>query len=195
MADKREVVIFGEDVGHERFVTALVKRVAVEEGVGLSVRTGSGRGGHGRALTELRDYQRALVGVPDLLVAAIDSNCNPSWTNARDAAENTIDQAKFPRSVVACPEPHIERWFMADPPSLFDRFDVRVAPKKRKCARDVYKDLLRSVFEAAGQPVVLGGIEYAEEVVDAMDLYAAGRNEPSLKHFLDGLRAALRGMR
>jgi hypothetical protein len=40
--------------------------------------------------------------------------------------------------------------------------------------------------------VTLGGIEFAEEIVECMDLYRAGKDEPSLKHFIDELRSALR---
>ena len=41
-------------------------------------------------------------------------------------------------------------------------------------------------------PVTLGGVEFALELVEAMDLYRAGRNDPSLKAFLDDFRAILR---
>jgi hypothetical protein len=38
---------------------------------------------------------------------------------------------------------------------------------------------------------LLGGIEFAEDLVASMDLYRAGKNEKSLKHFVDDLRAGL----
>lgn len=37
-----------------------------------------------------------------------------------------------------------------------------------------------------------GGIEFAAELAEAMDLYRAGRADASLRAFLDDLRAALK---
>jgi hypothetical protein len=34
-------------------------------------------------------------------------------------------------------------------------------------------------------------MEYAPDLVAAMDLYHAGKNQPSLRHFVDELRSAL----
>ena len=44
----------------------------------------------------------------------------------------------------------------------------------------------------AGHPVGLGGVEFAEEIVDAMDLYRAGKSEKSLKLFLDAIGGLLK---
>ena len=43
-----------------------------------------------------------------------------------------------------------------------------------------------------GHPATLGGVEFAPELVEAMDLYRAGRNDSSLKAFIDDFRAKLR---
>jgi hypothetical protein len=40
-----------------------------------------------------------------------------------------------------------------------------------------------------------GGMELADEIVEAMDLYRAGKNEPTLKRFADDLKAALEAAR
>ena len=65
----------------------------------------------------------------------------------------------------------------------------RIAPKRRKCERDLYKNEFLKALRDAGQVVTLGGPEFAPEIVSHMDLHRAGRNEPSLKHVIEGLRA------
>ena len=35
-------------------------------------------------------------------------------------------------------------------------------------------------------------MEFAPDLIEAMDLYRAGKNQRSLGHFVEGLRAALR---
>jgi len=62
----------------------------------------------------------------------------------------------------------------------------------RKCARDRYKQaLVEAILEADITPS-LGGIEFAEDIIRAMDLDLAASADPSLRHFLDNLRSALR---
>ena len=62
----------------------------------------------------------------------------------------------------------------------------------KKCARGHYKQVLTSAIRQADHPVTLGGVDFAFELVEGMDLYRAGRNDSSLKAFLDDLRARLR---
>jgi hypothetical protein len=44
----------------------------------------------------------------------------------------------------------------------------------------------------AGEIVTGGGAEFADDIVEVMDLYRAGRAERSLRSFADDLRAALK---
>ena len=131
---------------------------------------------------------------PDLLIAGIDGNCS---TFAR-AKKTIVAATHAPFSdglVVACPDPHVERWYLADPESFKDIVGHRPTIAKRKCVRDYYKDALAKVVRKAGHPATLGGIEFAQELVERMDLYRAGRNERSLKAFVDDLRGRLRTLR
>lgn len=196
MGELRRIHLFGEDIGHERLITALLNRIAGEEGLeNVHVATGSARGGHGRALAELKTHQLALRiegGLPDLLVIAIDSNCSP-WAKARDAIIKQIDTQAFPSYVLALPDPHIERWYIADPAALKRAADASVVLTRRKCGRDEYKRLLSNALRAAGHPVMVGGAEFAEEIVAEMDFYRAGKNEPSLRHFLETTRGVFKG--
>lgn len=197
MAEPKRVHLFGEDLGHERFITALTERIAEEEGREVLLTMGNARGGHGRAITELKTHQRALArgaSAPDLLVVAIDANCE-GWTQARDSISQVVDTLTFPAHVLAIPDPHVERWYMADPVALNRVLEVNVTLERRKCGREVYKRLFVSALREAGHPVTLGGAEFAREIVAEMDLFRAGKNEPSLKHFVDDVRSVLKSWR
>lgn len=185
------ISLFVEDLGHERLLRALVNRTATEAGVAVKQQVVSAKGGHGRVLTELKLFQRmASSGQSDLLLVAIDANCK-GWNGARTEIESLIDRDKFPHYILACPDPHVERWYMADPEGLFKSLDVKVSPGKVKCERDRYKQMLTTALREAGHPVLLGGSEFADEIVESMDMFRAGKNEPSLKHFLSDLKRML----
>jgi len=57
---------------------------------------------------------------------------------------------------------------------------------------DEWKWELEAALERAGEIVTAGGAEFAEDIVEVMDLYRAGRVERSLRSFADELRAALK---
>jgi hypothetical protein len=86
----------------------------------------------------------------------------------------------------------VERWYVADPAGLSSALGASVKLPQEKCERDVYKRLLVDAREAAGHMIVLGGAELADEIVRAMDLYRAGRNDAALKAFVSDLRGVLR---
>jgi hypothetical protein len=189
--------LFVEDRAHEEFVCAMVRRVAAECAAVPHVRVRSARGGHGRVLTELRAYQKALLGgwlddpSPDVVVIAVDANCHRFTRALREIRDSLKDQLRG-RSVIACPDPHVERWYLADPDSFVVVVGARPRTRKRKCQRDLYKRELAGAVARGGHPQTLGGLEFAVDLVRAMDLYRAGRNEPSLARFIEGLRSQLR---
>lgn len=197
MASRVRVDLFCEDLGHEQFCRALISRLARQEGVGLSLSVQSGRGGAGRALQELKAWQRAARKLapegPDLLVVVLDANCE-GWNAARNAVAKTVDASIFPRSVVGCPDPHIERWCIADPPTFRTVVGGDAPADPGKCEKNLYKRLLREAIERAGQVVLGDGMEFAPDLVEAMDLYRAARAQQSLRNFVDELTGALRGI-
>lgn len=189
-----DVLLYGEDISHEKFVTALTERVAVEEGVEVDIRTGSVRGGHGKAITELRDYQRLLQetgGAPDVLVVCIDGNCRGFTTGVQEI-DQAIDGAVIPSYVPFVPDPHIESWYLADPAGFKSSIGGGFSLPAQKCERGAYKNVLTQALRTAGEFVLLGGAEFADDIVSGMDLYRASKNCPSLGHAIDGLRAALK---
>jgi hypothetical protein len=191
------VDVFVEDHAHEAFLVPILRRIAEEEKIVVMPRVRSGRGGHGRALTELKLYQDLMqkgasgMTSPDLLIVGIDGNCS-NFARAKKAIVAATQVLFSDRLVVACPDPHVERWYLADPESFKDVVGLRPSIAKKKCARDYYKDTLAKVVQKAGHPATLGGIEFAHELVEHMNLYRAGRNERSLKAFVDDFRCMLR---
>ncbi len=190
------VGLFAEDRGHAAFLEALVSRIGREEArLAPHVRVVSGQGGHGRALDEFRVYQRSVMRsvtqTPRLVVVAIDANCK-GWNEARIDARRSVEP-QFPTPVVvASPDPHIERWYMADPESFHEVVGAAITQERVKCERDRYKSQLRDAVRRGGHVPTLGGIEFAREIVGAMDLYRAGQNEASLRVFVKDMRDAVR---
>ena len=188
MNDPVTADLFVEDRAHEEFLRAAIRRLAREEGKRIRIRPRSARGGHGRAIAELKLYQAAvrsglLTDMPDLVFVAIDANCrrlNQAWAEIDDNIEEPFQG----RAVIACPDPHIERWYLADPESFVQVVGQRPRLGKKKCERGRYKSILASTIAAAGHPPTLGGIEFAQELVEAMDWYRAGKNDRSLRRFL-----------
>lgn len=189
------VDLFVEDAAHEELLRGLVTRVAKEEGVFLEVRIRSAIGGHPRALSEFRLYQKLAAAVPahrsaDLVVVAIDANCSP-FAAARNRIWKAVRTDFRDRVVTACPDPHIERWYLADLPTFKAVIGRGPETVEEKCARGHYKDILESAVRQAGHPVS-DGVDFAAPLAEAMDLYRAERSDPSFKAFVGDLRAALR---
>jgi len=194
---------FLEDIAQERFLCALVTRVAEEKGIPTDmlrheVRNASG--GEGQAMNSLSQFldrwRHDQVPVLDLLIVAIDGNCR-SFTERRREIENLVRERGYHGPLVcAVPDPHIERWYLADPEGFQRALSAPEAPrcpryKRCKYERDQYKRALRKALREAGVEAPLGGAEYGDDIVRSMDLYRAGRRDRSLKHFLDDLREAL----
>lgn len=197
MNDPMIVDLFVEDRAHEEFLKPLVFRIAREENASVSVRVRSARGGHGRAIHEYQLYQtlleRGLLNEtpPDVIVVAIDGNCT-TFRKKKDEIHESTKALFKDRLVTACPDPHVERWYMADPESF--HHVVGSIPKvgRRKCKRDYYKHILVQSIQSAGFPINLGGVEFAPELIEAMDMYRAGQNNHCLKSLIDELRGKIR---
>ena len=61
-----------------------------------------------------------------------------------------------------------------------------------KCERDRYKQLLHEAVRQAGLEPILGGLEFAQDIVQAMDLQRAGKIDSALQQFTDELGRHLR---
>jgi hypothetical protein len=195
MGDPIAVDLFVEDRAHEEFIRPMINRLASEERRAVTIQVRSARGGHGRALEELSLYQKAVsaggMTMPEILVVATDTNCSRPGL-PRKAVARRIEPDFRDRIVVACPDPHIERWYLADPDSFVTVVGIRPKLGRRKCERGRYKAILSRAVTNAGHPATLGGIEFAAELVEVMDLFRAGKTERTLKDFVQDLRRVMR---
>ena len=167
MSNQVVVDLFVEDRAHEELLKPLLTRVASEEHIEVWARVRSARGGHARAIAEFKLYQRVVVqstlsNMPaDLVVVAIDGNCS-TFAKARKLIQDATNLTLRDRLVVACPDPHIERWYVADPQSFETIVGHRPSVGSKKCVRDHYKQVLTNAIQQAGHPVMLGGVDVDE---------------------------------
>ena len=191
---------FLEDIGHENFLLALVERIAKDRGVPLqSMRpeVRNATGGRGKVLDELqrflRDVRRDRVSLFHLLIVAIDGNCQ-GYREIRDNIREIVTRSDYPAPVIcAVPNPHIERWYLADPNAFQRVLEVRVIPNPPayKCERKYYKRALRAAILQAGVIAPLGGVEYGAEIAEHLDLYRVGEDDAGFRHFVEDLRDSL----
>lgn len=197
MNEPLAVDLFVEDRAHEEFLKPLLTRIAQDEHIAMWVRVRSATGGHARAIAEFKLYQRVMSRSPlssaeaGLIIVAIDGNCS-TFAAARRQLHDAADPTLQDRLVIACPDPHVERWYLADPQSFENVVGSRPDVGTGKCARGHYKQSLATAIAKGGHPATLGGVEFAPDLVEAMDLYRAGRNDASLKALIDDFRAKLR---
>ena len=183
------VDLFVEDRAHEEFVGAIVRRIARLENRQIQLRVRAARGGYPRVLNELELYQKvvlsglATMNLPDILVVAADSNCQGLVAKKR-AIKQRLQEPFRNRTVLAVPDPHVERWYLSDRQVFKQIVGIQPPTERRKCERERYKRILAQAVRDGGHPAILGGIEFAKELADSMDFYRAGRAEPGFKQFV-----------
>ena len=190
----REIALFGEDFAHQEVIGALVERLADECGIDVRLDWRSAVRGHGRVVQEFRRYLQDLARQgtrPDPIVVATDANCR-GWSERAREIDNPDALAP---TVLAVPDPHIERWLLLDGAAFKSVFGKGCDAPDRKCDRDRYKQRLAEAIHTTGIIPILGGIEFAEDIVRAMDVERAIRADRSLERFVDDLRAAFRQWR
>jgi len=141
----------------------------------------------------LRDVSRAQERPFDLLVVAIDGNCQ-DYSKRRKRIQTVVKQSGYPGSVVcAVPDPHIERWYLVDPGGFQQALGTDAAPEvpPYKCERGRYKQVLRQAVRQTGIVAPLGGLEYGSDIAQFLNLYVVGKADTGFKHFVDELRAVL----
>ena len=196
MGDRLRVALFLEDAGHQRFIDALVRRLAEAEGTAVEIDVRNARGGasqlDGQFTRFLRD-KATLYQRPDLVVVVRDTDCRGVDT-IKSRYFRLIDDVEYSGEVVVgAPEPHIECWFLSDPPALQRVLSsgVQAPVPDSKCGSGRFKRLLSQTVKDAGVEPAEGGIEYAADIVEEMDIYRACSNVPSLDTFVRDLRRAL----
>ena len=197
MSDGLVVDLFVEDRAHADFVGAIVRRIARQENRQIQLRVRNAKGGYPRVLSELDLYQRMVLGglanlsIPDILVVAADANCH-GLVAKKNALRQCLKAEFNNRTVLAVPDPHVERWYLSDSQAFKQVVGIQPPAERRKCERARYKQLLAQAVRDGGHPAILGGIEFAKELADGMDLYRAGRAEPGFKQFVSDAVSAFR---
>lgn len=189
-----EIVIFVEDHAHHQFLAALLSRLAGEYHIEPRLTWRNVRRGHGAVIHELRQYlrdlQRGMPGMPDLLLVATDANCKGMNGRVKEIGEVT---ATIPIPIIcAVPDPHIERWFLLDSAAFKAVFGRGCKAPDQKCERARYKKALIEAILDSGLVPSLGGMEFADDIVKAMDIQRVGQSDPSLGRLLGELQALFR---
>ena len=195
--------IFCEDRAHEIFLKSILGRVCSEFDLecNLSLRSAVGsKHGKGKTLTEFKEYQKIIQSnvmgfeKPDLLLIVVDCNCT-AYNDTVKAIDNVIRKDIFPHYIIACPDPHIEKWYLIDPDGFQDIIGVYPKMQLEKCEKNYYKNLFRDYIKESGKPSLLGGIDFGGEIVQAMDFYRSGKNDASFKHMVEDIRNQLKQLR
>ena len=189
----RNVALFVEDYAHEKIIGALVWKIAAEFGFDVKFDWRNTVGGHGKVIAELKVYIRDLErqGTPwlDLIVVATDANCKGLNERSRE-----VGPPDAPAPVLlAIPDPHVERWLLLDGAAFKAVFGRGCQAPDRKCVRALYKRKLIEEIRSAGGTPILGGIEYAEDIVHHMDIDSAAQSDDSVQRFVRDLRTTFRG--
>ena len=175
-----------------RVVAPVVRReIAGEKDTERKQEKGWLAGPDGAGLADRRHRRLTTIRFERFTFQASTSGGGIDYDHARREIADRIDPRLRERVVIACPDPHIERWYMADPESFASAVGVPPSVGKGKCKRDIYKAILADTICRAGLLAPLGGIEFAPELVEGMDLYRASRNDKSLKGFADELSGVL----
>ena len=127
------------------------------------------------------------------MIVATDANCKGRAEKLREITE--ITGKVTARVICAIPNPHIERWLLLDSAAFKSVFDRGCDVPDQKCERRRYKKMLMDAILQAGISPSLGGIEFADEIVDAMDLERTAQADDSLGHFIMELQAVFQGWR
>ena len=188
-----EIALFVEDDAHQQVIGALVQRIADEFEIDIRLDWRNAVGGHGKVIAELnhylRDLRRQVSLRPDLIIVATDANCKGLNERRREIGS---PDAPAPM-ILAIPDPHIERWLLLDGAAFKEVFGHGCDAPDQKCDRDRYKQRLIEAIHAAGTAPRLGGIEYAEDIVNHLHLDRAGRADRSFGAFVLELRKTFQG--
>ena len=184
-----DIALFGEDHAHQVVVGSLVTRIAEESGVCIRQQWRSATGGHGRVTRQLARYVSDMMNTwndrPHLIVVATDANCQ----GFRERVRQVMPRDAPAPVVLAVPDPHVERWLLLDGTAFKAVLGRGCKAPDQKCSRNRYKDLLIAAIRTAGSAPLLGGIEYAEDIIRNMDIGRAASADASLRSFVNELRA------
>lgn len=134
----------------------------------------------------MRARQRQSAALPDLLRVGRDANCK-GYNECKEAIDRALT-GYASAVVLAIPDPHVERWLLLDPAAFKLILGKGCPAPDNKCERDRYKERLVQAVRDAGVEPRLDGLEYAADLVAAMDLPRLERKDASFGRLLQDLR-------
>ena len=90
--------------------------------------------------------------------------------------------------ILAIPDPHIERWLLLDGAAFKTVFGKGCDAPDQKCDRNRYKQRLIEAIHATGTIPILGGIEYAEDIIQQININRVTQVDRSFRRFVEELR-------
>ena len=132
----------------------------------------------------MRDLRRQGGPWPDLIIVATDANCK--GINERTREIGGRDEPA--PMILAIPDPHIERWLLLDGAAFKTVFGKGCDAPDQKCDRNRYKQRLIEAIHATGSIPILGGIEYAEDIVQQININRVTQVDRSFRRFVEELR-------
>ena len=195
MRSSSVIEVFCEDRAHEMLLRPLVARLTREHGLGHETRVVSAKGGAPRVMKELslalESTRKGARPEPRLLVVCIDGNCQGFRQRAKDIRDH-VAQSTSCDLVVACPDPHIERWYLADQTAFGQVVGgQRIALPQDKCERGMYKQLLANAVVDAGKFDISGGIDFGPDLAASVDPFRLAKADASFDAFYTDLNAWL----
>ncbi len=186
-----DLALIVEDVAQEKFVGRLAARICRECGFAVNISILSARLGFpkvlGRVEDALAEWVTGQAPLPHGVIIAADSNCQGVARRRNQILKRA--EALREQLILAVPNPHVERWFLIDSHAFKEVLGRGCMAPDEKCDKDRYKRLLAQAVRDAGIDPLIGGIEYAEDLADALDLDRAEANDESLGSFIRDLRA------
>jgi hypothetical protein len=200
LADKITITYFMEDAAHEAFMRSIVQRIAKQEGITrVSSDVRSARGGFkmiGVFKSFVREYSELLWSLDRVLVVIRDCNCMTHNKRLKELKEPLIGLGLGveDRVVFGLPDPHIERWYIADQRAFNQVIGAHAAPPvpRVKCGKNAYKNILRQALETAGIKSRSGGSEYGGPIAAVVNTDDLQKADHSFKRFADDLRRAFK---
>ena len=176
-----DIALFVEDFAHRQVIGALVQRIAGDFNLDVRLDWRNATRGYGQVVREFNTYLRAIERQghpsPDMILLATDANCKGRNRRIREIGD-PVSSAPI---VHAIPDPHIERWLLLDGAAFKAVFGRGCDAPDRKCDRYRYKQrLVHAIFDAGITPN-LGGMEFAEDIVQHMDIERAELADDSFR--------------
>jgi len=192
------ILYFLEDRAQEGFIKALLNRIAQDVPIPINTLKHDVRAARGGStvIPEFRRFMKDTMQTSssdaDLLIVAIDGNCKGYRDRIRQLEGYISENHPLRDKVVyAVPDPHIERWYMMDQRAFKNGVGIDKAPSMPpyKCKKDYYKNLLRQVLAESNVSSLLGGAEYAENIVNnIVSLDSLSDQNDDFQNFIEALR-------